>query len=140
MYNFIVTGFEGAWDGKPYKLELNRVVREYTDDAIVERFKTLNEEAVRELRSFPALFAYEQGQKADARIGSLRRISSRSGEVRIEYELSSDLPAIPSSELAKLTGESARCHSRSSVQCLSASAAHPTCCQRLLVACTSVNS
>jgi hypothetical protein len=34
MYNLIVTGKAGTWDGKPYELELSRVVREYTDDAI----------------------------------------------------------------------------------------------------------
>lgn len=105
MYSLIVTGLKGTWNGRPYKLELNRVVREYTDDAIAERYKTLNEALITELKSFPALFAYEQSVKADARVGFLRRISSRASDVRFEYELSSDLPTIPSSELARLTSE-----------------------------------
>ncbi len=104
MYNLIVTGREGAWDGSQYELEVNRV-GEHTDDAIAERYKVLNDAAISELLSFPALFAYEQGHNADARVGFLVRIRSRSGQVRFDYEFYPDLPAIPASELTKLAWE-----------------------------------
>lgn len=60
MYNLIVTAKAGNWDGSPYELELSRAVREYTDDAIAARYKTLDEAATSELQSFPVLFAYEE--------------------------------------------------------------------------------
>ena len=104
MYNLIVTGHAGAWDGSPYKLELSRFC-EHTDDIIARKYKALDDSAIAELLSFPTLFAYEDGHKADARVGFIRRVMSRSSEIRIEYEFYSDLPSIPASRLASLEWE-----------------------------------
>ena len=105
MYNLIVTGQAGAWNGKPYEIDKSRAVREYTEDAIVEKYKNLDAAAISELQSLPTLFAYEEGHHADARLGFLKRVSIRSGQVRFEYEFYPDLPPIPASELAKFTWE-----------------------------------
>lgn len=104
MYNLIVAGQAGAWDGSPYKLESSRI-GEYTDDVIAQRYKALDQPAITELQSFPTLFAYEHGHDIDARIGFIQRVTSRSGQVRIEYDFCSDLPTIPASRLVGLAWE-----------------------------------
>jgi len=101
MYNLIVAGQEGAWDGSPYMLDLSRF-GEYTDNAIAEKYRILDPTAIAELQSLPALFAYEHGHNADARVGFIQRVTSRSGQVRIEYAFYPDLPSILASQLAAL--------------------------------------
>src|SRR5947207_1210532 len=98
MYNLIVTGQEGAWDGSPYRLELGRF-GEYTDNAIAAKHKALDLTTIAELQSLPTLFAYEHAHNADARIGFLQRITSRSGQVQIDYAFYPDLPLISASQL-----------------------------------------
>jgi len=104
MYNLIVAGQEGAWDGSPYRLELGRF-GEYTDNTIAAKYKALNPPAIAELQSLPTLFAYEHRHNAHARIGFIQRITSRSGQVQIDYAFYPDLPAIPASQLATLAWE-----------------------------------
>lgn len=104
MYNLIVTSREGAWDGNPYRLEVGRF-GEYTDEAIVAKYKSLDQIAIAELQSLPTLFAYEQGHNTDARVGFIQRVTSRSGQVQIDYAFYPDLPAIPASQLAALAWE-----------------------------------
>jgi hypothetical protein len=105
VYNLIVIGQAGAWNGRPYDLEKSRAVREHTEAEVIEKYKNLDAAAIGELQSFPTLFAYEQGHKADARLGFLKRIGVRSGSVRFEYEFYPDLPPIPASKLTELTWE-----------------------------------
>ncbi len=104
MYNLIVAGQDGAWDGSPYRLELSRV-GEYTDDALAQKCKALDQAALTELQALPTLFAYEHRHNADARVGFIRRVTRRSNQVRIEYDFYSDLPAISASHLAALAWE-----------------------------------
>lgn len=104
MYNLIVAGQAGAWDGDPYKLELSRV-GEYTDEAIAQKYKAFDQVAITELQPFPTLFAYEHSHNADARVGFIQRVTIRSGQVRIEYDFYLDLPTIPASRLAALAWE-----------------------------------
>lgn len=86
MYNLIVTGHKGAWDGDTYRLEANRF-GEYTEGELAARYRTLNDSATAELVSLPTLFAYEQGHNADARVGVLQGITLRSGKIRFAYHL-----------------------------------------------------
>ena len=104
MYNLIVAGQHGAWDGRPYRLDVSRF-GEYTDDAVAEKYKIVDPAAIAELQSVPALFAYEQGHNADARVGFIQRVTSRAAEVRIEYAFYPDLPPISASQLAALAWE-----------------------------------
>lgn len=61
MYNLFVSGNDEAWRGEPWQIEKLRCVREYTDDALTERFGNLDSRAVAALKRLPCIFAYEKG-------------------------------------------------------------------------------
>lgn len=105
MYNLLVTSQAGQWDKTAYEYELGRSVREYTDDAISEKYKALDNTAVAALMSFPCLFAYESHVKKSARVGWLTSIKRRAGAVRIEYELEDKLRPVTAAKIKKLTSE-----------------------------------
>lgn len=102
MYNFLVTAKDDAWSLPAYEYERDRF-GEYTSPALKERFKSLTAEAIEELKSYPALFAYEGIQK-DVRIGYLRRIKERARSILIEYDFEPNIPAIPFAKIAPLEG------------------------------------
>ena len=105
MYNLIVTGRVGAWDGRwPFEINLDRVAREYTEDALAHKYGALDEAAIGELQSFPVLFAYESGT-GDARLGRLKLVQRRGDLVKLEYELPAGLPSIRASDVARLASE-----------------------------------
>jgi hypothetical protein len=87
MYNLFVSGNPEAWRGEPWQIELSRRVREYTGNAITERFGALDEAAVAELKRLPSIFAYEAVHKQDPKFGIIRDVAKRQGQVRIEYEI-----------------------------------------------------
>jgi hypothetical protein len=101
MFNFIVTGYDGAWNGKPFELDLDRL-GEHTNYAIAEKYKKLTDAVISELLSFLSLFAYEQGCNLDAQVGIIKQIKRRSSQILIEYEFNPYLSTIPTSELIKL--------------------------------------
>ena len=68
MYNLIMTGEDGAWDRSLYTLERSRV-GEYTDDALRARYRDFDDRTIGDLKSFPAVFAYEKARKSPARVG-----------------------------------------------------------------------
>lgn len=105
MYHLFVTAEVGTWNGSPYTFAISRVIREYTDDAIKNKYQALDEAVVAELQSFPALFAYEATENSEARVGFIKRIRQRSNEVRIEYDFLPDLTPIPAEVLSKLSWE-----------------------------------
>lgn len=100
MYNFLVSGKKDAWDFDAYEYDRNRF-GEYTSPALKERFKNLTPEVIEELKSYPALFAYE-GYERDVRVGRLLRIKGRTRTVLIEYEFDSNIPAIPFAKIKDL--------------------------------------
>jgi len=104
VYNLIVTGRIGAWDGRPYDIAVERVARDYTEDALIQRFSALDEAALSELQSLPVLFAYESGA-GDARLGRLKRIDKQAGRLRLEYEFPAGLPSIPAADVTRLASE-----------------------------------
>ena len=93
MYNFFVTGRSGAWDDGFYVYDRSRFL-EYTNDKIAEAFATLTDSHIKTLLSWPCLFAYE-GDDEDVRVGALRSIKEQGRYIRIEFQLSSDIPPIP---------------------------------------------
>lgn len=105
MYNLLIAGNAGTWDEGRLELEVERAVREYTDSALTAKFGSFDEEARKALLSFPSLFAYERGVNADARLGRLKAIRPHGRDVRLEYELYTDLPPIPAEALSRLTWE-----------------------------------
>lgn len=102
LYNLLVTGLDGAWNSPIYEYDRNRF-GEYTAPGLVEKFKKLTPQAIEELKSYPALFAYE-GERKDVRIGYLRLIKERVQSIVIEYDFEPDIPAIPFDKIADLKG------------------------------------
>jgi hypothetical protein len=102
VYNFLVTAKDDAWSLPAYEYERDRF-GEYTSPALKERFKSLTAQVIEELKSYPALFAYEGIQK-DVRIGYLRRIKERARSILIEYDFEPNIPAIPFAKIAPLEG------------------------------------
>lgn len=100
MYNFLVTAKDGAWNLPAYEYDRSRF-GEYSSPAIMEKYKSLSASAIEELKSFPALFAYE-GDSENVRIGYIRRIKERSRSILIEYEFEEGIPEIPFSRISDL--------------------------------------
>lgn len=100
MYNLLVAGGEGTWDGEPILLELGRCVREYTDTEITKRFGDLAAAAVSELKRLPCIFAYERGGRGAPQFGMLRDVTKRQGLVRIEYEIQPVSPFLSADDLS----------------------------------------
>ncbi|MDP1293823.1 hypothetical protein Q6296_28825, partial [Klebsiella variicola] len=59
MYNLLVSGRDGTWDGSPWTIEASRCVCEYTDKEISRKFEALDAGAINELKKLPCIFAYE---------------------------------------------------------------------------------
>jgi hypothetical protein len=102
MYHLLVSANPDAWAGEPWEIDLPRVVREYTTNALTEKFGSLNDEAIEAIMRFPCLFAYEANNNRPARIGWITRVRHRHRTVRVEYELDPALPEIPSDRLNQL--------------------------------------
>lgn len=100
MYSFLVTSNKGAWNLQVYEYPRDRFA-EYSSPQALERFKELNAATIEELKSYPALFAYE-GREGNVRIGYIRRIKERSRSIVIEYEFEDRIPEIPFSKIAPL--------------------------------------
>ncbi len=100
MYNLLVTAQEGAWDSSTYEYEISRFSA-YTDQPIREKYRILSAEALEELKSFPALFTYEDDNKADARVGYITHIKVRHNSILIEYKVFPSIP-IPYSNIYDL--------------------------------------
>src|SRR5215208_8235926 len=92
MYHLLVSGRADTWNGEPFVNELSRSIREYTAEPITKKFGDLNDAAIAQLLTMPALFAYEFGLQLPARLGRITRIRTRLREVRIEYTL--DVPVV----------------------------------------------
>ncbi len=106
MYNLLVSGGDGTWDGEPLVLELDRCVREYTDSELTKRFGELDSQAVSELKKLPCIFAYEDlAAHPEPQFGVLRDITKRQGRVRIEYEVQHIEPFLSKADLKSLSFE-----------------------------------
>ncbi len=100
MYNFLVTANRNAWDLPAYEYGRDRF-GEHTAEEISEKYKALNASDIEELKSFPALFAYE-GETENVRVGYIRNIRERRKTVLIEYEFEKGIPEIPFSKIVDL--------------------------------------
>ncbi|NKB43294.1 MAG: hypothetical protein GKS03_03345 [Alphaproteobacteria bacterium] len=104
MFNLLVAYSESAWSGEPYTYSLSRVF-EYTKDSIADQFRSFDDVAVEKLMSLPSLFAHEEGVGLDAQVGQIVGVQQRSNEVRVKYEIDSNLPKISLDELSRLVWE-----------------------------------
>ena len=107
MYHLLVTHDAEAWKGKPYVFEANRCLNagEYTEQALADRYKSLNPEVVAELLQYPCVFAYESPNKLDASLGRLVDVREKGGEVQVKYEINSKYPPIALNDLIRLQWE-----------------------------------
>lgn len=87
MYNLLVSGREEAWDSSSLLLEVGRCVREYTDKEITAQFGAFTQEQVDLIRRLPCIFAYESYRKKDPKYGIIKDITSRQGNVKIEFKI-----------------------------------------------------
>jgi hypothetical protein len=87
MYNLLVSHDSMAWRGKPYFLEIERCIREYTDTKLTKRYGELDDNAVKELQLFPCIFAYEKMHDLSPKFGAILDVTKRQTQVRIDYEL-----------------------------------------------------
>lgn len=87
MYNLFVSANEEAWHGKPWVIEAARCVNEYTDEAIIGVFGSLDAASIEALQKLPCIFAYEASNKLNPKFGVIRDVVKRQGQVRVEYEL-----------------------------------------------------
>lgn len=94
MFNLLIAYGPNSWDEGPFELERSRVAVEYTADEIAERYRTLDENAIEELKSFPALFVIEN-EEAESRIGYITGIRLRQNTVVFEFEFDPILPRLP---------------------------------------------
>ncbi|MDF1688723.1 MAG: nucleotide-binding protein [Cycloclasticus sp.] len=94
MFNLLISYSPESWDSSPYECDRSRAVVEYTADEISERYKFFDENAINELKSFPALFVTEN-EATQSRIGYITDIRLRSDSVVISFEFDPILPALP---------------------------------------------
>lgn len=101
MLNLLISHDAESWSTSPHEFDKSRVAVEYTTDEISERYKALDENAIRELQSFPTLFVTE-GESTDSRIGFITNIKVRSKSVIIHFEFDPVLPVLPAGSIEKL--------------------------------------
>ena len=87
MYNLFVSGNDEAWQGEPWTIEASSCVNEYTDEAIIGQYGSLDRASVEALQKLPCIFAYEASNKQNPKFGVIRDVVKRQGQVRVEYDL-----------------------------------------------------
>lgn len=105
MYNLLVSGRDGTWDGSPWTIEASRCVCEYTDKEISRKFEALDAGAINELKKLPCIFAYETPSSTPPQFGVLTDITKRQGQVRLEYELQAVQPFLSAKDLVTYSFE-----------------------------------
>lgn len=104
MYNLFISGSPESWNGEPWTEEIGRCVsvREYTAASIMERFGSLDPEAVNALKRLPCIFGYEWQLGLSPKFGVIREITVRQGKVRIEYEIRDQYPYLSAQNMSEL--------------------------------------
>jgi len=67
----------------------------------MNKYESLSADVIEELKSFPALFAYE-GYSDSVRVGYIRRVKERSKSILIEYDFEEGIHEIPFSKILDL--------------------------------------
>lgn len=104
MFNLLISSNPEAWYGDSYEFEKGRVAVEYTVDEISERYKSLDVNAVEELKGFPTLFVTEHEQ-TESRIGRIKNIKVRSSTVFIEFEFDPIFPPLPKGSIESIRSQ-----------------------------------
>jgi predicted nucleotide-binding protein len=94
MFNLLISYSEDSWSISPAEFDKSRVAVEYTADEISERYRSLDANAIEEIKGFPALFVTENEQ-TESRIGRITDIRVRNRTVVIAFEFDPIFPALP---------------------------------------------
>lgn len=94
MFNLLISFHEESWSESPTEFDKSRIAVEYTVDEISERYKSLDQQAIEELKGFPTLFVTEN-ESVESRIGRITDIRIRSRTVVIHFEFDSIFSALP---------------------------------------------
>jgi predicted nucleotide-binding protein len=94
LFNLLISCNPESWNSSSYEYDRSRAVVEYTADEISERYKFFDNNAINELKSFPALFVTEN-EATQSNIGYITNIRLRSNSVVIEFEFDPILPPLP---------------------------------------------
>lgn len=105
MYNLIITSDKKAFNGDSFFMDIDRCITEYTDNSIKEKFSSLDENVVNEIRRFPTIFAYENFCNKNPKFGIIRGIERRTNKIRIDYEILSLPKFITYKQLEKFQSE-----------------------------------
>ena len=100
MYNLLVTARRDAWDKPYFALEESRFL-EHTEDALKERFANLGGAVSDEVTRLPSVFTYELGCDQPARVGRIKTIRKRQGEIRITFEFDPRIAPITTEKLVE---------------------------------------
>ncbi|MGJ8530109.1 TIR domain-containing protein [Maritalea sp.] len=104
MFNLLISSGEDSWQNGTYEMPHSRVAIEYTVDQISERYKSLNPEAIEELKSFPCIFVVEN-EPIPSKIGYISDVRIRSETVVIHFEFDPIIPELPVGAIEALKSE-----------------------------------
>ncbi len=104
MFNLLIASNLDTWSGNSYEFEKGRVAVEYTADEISERYKSLDVNAVEELKGFSTLFVTEHEQ-TESRIGRIKNIKVRFSTVFIEFEFDPIFPPLPKGSIESIRSQ-----------------------------------
>ncbi|MCD6476340.1 MAG: nucleotide-binding protein [Anaerolineaceae bacterium] len=103
MYNLII-GYIGPDETENEVIVYASRFLEYTNSETQMRYRNLNSDAIREIKSFPALFMQE-GYADGAFIATILNITSSGRDYRISFERNSDIGVIASHDIERLALE-----------------------------------
>ena len=90
LYNLIMVGNPEFWSDNPGYIDFSRNrFLEYTADHLKNKFQSLNENAISEIKNLPTLFATEH-EYTETRIGKITNIETMPHNLRIRYQYSKD--------------------------------------------------
>ena len=104
MYSLLMVYRRGEWDRGGATFDLGRYL-EFTNDSLVHKLKPITEDVIEQLKSWPALFAYELATCEDARVGWLKDIQVRNNSVRISFDFDPLIPPISTDTLESMLWE-----------------------------------
>lgn len=84
MYSLLMSGNEELWDKGYATFGTDRFL-ECTVEPLKDRFRSLTDEAIQEIKGMPALFSYEKSCERAARLGWITDIRRHAGSLEIKF-------------------------------------------------------
>ncbi len=100
MFHLLVSGNDEAFKGEPRTIDADRCHRAgYTHESLAVDFSKISAEQLRRLEKLPCLFAYENCNKMDARLGYITKIRHIGAKVQVRYRFLEGYPPIKPEDL-----------------------------------------